>query len=131
MVDTYTEGPRAGEFRLSRDDAMGSRTVENGTVAQGQNLVAGQLVMLSGGKLVAQDGELTTDGELVTKPCGIVIDNVNASSTGSNADTPAAYVARDEAVKGPFLTFPDETTDGDERALCVAALAELGIIVRD
>jgi hypothetical protein len=128
-MTTKTEGRHAAEFILS--EANGNRSRENGTVAQGQTLVAGEVVMLSAGKLVTQDGALDTGGELVTASEGIILDNVDTSSDGTNADTPAAYIKRDAEVNGNLVTFPPETTDTGERAATVASLASLGIIVRD
>lgn len=129
MTDTYTQGPRAAEFILS--EANGSRSRENGTVAQGQNLAAGQVVMMSAGKLVAHDGTLDGNDDVVTAAAGVLIHNVDASSTGQNADVAAAYVARDAEVNGNLLVFPTESSDGGERVAVVASLETLGIRVRD
>ena len=129
MPEVRTEGSRAAAFILS--EANGHRSRENGTVAQGENLAAGQAVMLSGANLVAQDGALDTAGDLVTPTVGLLIYNVDASATGLDADTAASFLARDAEVNGNLLTFPTETTAGGERAAVVAGLALLGIEVRD
>lgn len=125
-MTTLTEGRRAAEFVLS--EANGNRSRENGTVVTGQDLVAGQLVQDNGaGKLTAYTGTLNTAGALIAEAVGILLYDVDASL----ADVDASYIARDAEVNGNILTFPDETTDGDERANAVASLATLGIIVRD
>jgi hypothetical protein len=127
-MTVFTEGRHAAEFILS--EANGQRSRKNGVVSSGQNLVAGQLVQLSGTELVAKDENLETDGSVTTAVEGILLEPVNASSTGTNADTPAAYIARDAEVNVNLLTFPAESTAGGEQAACIAGLALLGIIAR-
>jgi hypothetical protein len=127
-MTVFTEGRHTAEFILS--EANGNRSRENGIVTSGQNLAAGAVVMLSAGKLVIHNGTLDTGLDVVTAVAGILLESVNASSTGTNADTPAAYIARDAEVNGDLLTYPTESTAGGEEAACNASLALLGIIVR-
>ncbi len=127
-MTVFTEGRHAAEFILS--EANGQRSRENGEVAAGETLAAGEIVELSGGKLVAASGDLETDGSLTTPAAGILLAPVDASTEGTNDDTPAAYIARAAEVNGNLLKFPPETTGGNERALYIASLAELGIVVR-
>lgn len=125
-MTTLTEGKHAGEFIIS--EANNTRSREVATVASGQNLVAGQAVQLSAGKLIAFTGTLNTDGDVITAPVGILFDNVDASSTGANADvTGCVYIARDAEVALDKLTIPTGT---DENPAAIDALATLGIICR-
>lgn len=125
-MTTLTEGMHAGEFILS--EANGQRSREVATVASGQNLVAGQAVQLSATKLVAFTATLNTDGDVITAPVGILFDNVDASSTGANADvTGCVYIARDAEVSLDKITIPTGT---DENPAAIEALAALGIIAR-
>ena len=123
-----TEGRHTAEFILS--EANGRRSRENGTVKSGEILAAGQLVQLDTGKLVAFDGATDSAGDLVVEATGIILGPVDASATGTNADTPAAYLARDAEVNDNVLVFPTETSGGNEHANAVASLALLGILVR-
>lgn len=124
-MTTLTETRHAGHFIQS--EANGSRARQKATVASGQNLVAGEVVMLSAGKLVAHDGLLTTDGDVVTEAAGIMFDAVDASG-GDVADS--VYVAADAEVKDDALTYPAESTAGGEKAAVVASLAKLHIYPR-
>lgn len=130
-MTVLTEGKHAAAFIVS--EANNTRSRKTGTVASGQTLVAGQVVQLSAGKLVAKDGTLNTALEAVTAAEGIMWDNVDASSTGPLGATDIAgcvYIARDAEVNGSELTYPTETTAGGEEAAVNASLATLGIIVR-
>lgn len=120
-----TETNHAGAFLES--EANGYRSRKTGTVASGQNLAAGEVVMLSGGNLVAHDGVLATDGSVVTAVEGIMFDAVDATG---GAVSGAVYIARDAEVKTDKLTFPTETTAGGEQAGCTDSLEDLGIIAR-
>ena len=122
-MTTLTEGRHAAEFILS--EANGQRSRENGTVKSGQNLAAGQVVQLDTGQLKAFLGPVDTAGLLVTEAVGIVIYPVDA--TLGTVDV--SYIARDAEVNGKLLTYPAETSIGEE-ALANASLALLGIIVR-
>lgn len=131
-MTTFTEGKHPGEFLLS--EANGHRSRKTGTVLSGQALVAGQVVALSGGKLIAMPGTLDTDGNLTATAVGVMFDNVDASSAGpfgAGDRAGAVYIARDAEVLADKLTFPDETTDGDEQAQVTTQLASLGIVCRD
>ena len=124
-----SEGPHRGEFLLSEEPGDRSRDVV--TVAQGQNLPAGRIVQVSGNNVVAADGLSDSDGNLIATVAGILYDNVDASADGSNADTPAVIINADATVMRSKLTYPDETSDGNEQALLDAALLALGIKVRE
>lgn len=127
-MTTLTESPRTGEFLLS--EAAGTRSRENGTLVSGQDLEDGTvLAEIVGG---ADDGKLTayvpgaedTDGPIPA--AGILYGAVDASG----GDKPCAYIARDAEVKGDFLVYGAEDTDGAEHGNTVTALKALGIIVR-
>lgn len=129
MADTLNEGKHRGEFIVS--EANGTRSRKTGTVTSGQKLDAGEIVMLSGGKLVAHDGTLDTAGAVVTPVEGIMLDNVDASATGANADVPGAvYIHKDAEVNDAELTYPAESTAGGEKAGVVASMADLGLVPR-
>ncbi len=128
-MTTFTEGRHTAEFIIS--EANHQRSRENGIVKVGQNLVAGEIVQADGtGDLITADGALDSAGDVVTPVAGILIDNVDASATGSNADTPAAYIIGEAEVNGNLLTYPDESTAGGEKVATVASLAALQIRVR-
>lgn len=128
-MTTKTQGPRRGDFIQS--EANGTRSRDTGTVASGQNLQAGEVVMLSAGKLVAHDGDLDSAGDVSTPVAGVMFDNVDASATGANADVPGAVIiARDAEVSDADLIFPDESSAGGEKAAVTASLKSLGIIPR-
>lgn len=130
MTEVFEQGPRAAEFILS--EANGQRSRDNVTVKQGETLAAGEMFQLDEtGDAVAVDATLDSNDALVTAIAGIMIYAVDASSSGTNADTPAAAIVRDAEVNGNLLTFPDESSAGGERAACVTSLAALGVIVRD
>lgn len=118
-----------GEFIVS--EANGTRSRATATVTSGQNLAAGTVVVMSGGKLIASDGDTNTAGTTLSdSPVGILFAAVDASSTGANADVPdCVYIARDAEVKDALLTYGDEATDGDH-ALQTTALEALGIYAR-
>lgn len=127
-MTVFTESQRAGEFIKSQGNGDISREVA--TLASGQKVVDGTIMVFSATKLVAAAAtDVTSDG--VTELAGIVIGNWDASATGTNADIlRVPYIARDAEVVGALLTYPEETTEGDETAAFVAALAEQTIIVR-
>lgn len=125
-MPVLTEGQHPGEWLVSQ--ANGTRSREEATVAQGQKLVDGQLVQLSGGKLVAKAVTLTTEGDFATAIEGIVIGDQDASATGTNADIKhVAYIKRDAEVKQDLLTFPAGTP---QLAQAIVELEAMGIIVR-
>lgn len=124
-----TEGRHTAEFILS--EGPGSISRESGIVKVGQNLKAGEVVQKDGtGDLIAADGILNTAGDVETEVAGILLDNVDASASGENADTPAAYIARLAEVNNNLLTYPTESTAGGEKAATNASLAKLIIIAR-
>lgn len=124
---TFTEGRHAAEFVLS--EANGGRSRESATIAVGQDLAVGQIVEDDGtGKLTAMTGTLNTAGALITQAKGVVL---YAGASDSATSQAVAYIARDAEVNGNLITFPAETTTGDERNKTIASLALLGIIVRD
>ncbi len=122
---TKTETLHAGVFIAS--EANGERSRETATVKSGENLVVGEVVQLSGGKLVAADGSLDSAGDVVTAVVGIMFDAVDASSADV---TGAVYMARDCEVVDADITYPTESTAGGEKVATVASLAALGIIAR-
>lgn len=127
-MTTLTEGRHTAEFLVSDVmEATGTRSRETATVASGQNLVAGTVVMFSAGKLVRHNGALDSNGLLQTDVAGIIYDNVDA--TGGDV-TGAVYIARDAVVNGAELTYPTQTSGGEEEEQIDDALLELGIIVR-
>ena len=123
-----TEARHTAEFILS--EGPGSISRESGTVLKGQKLKAGEVVQLSGAKLIAADGLLNTAGDVQTEVAGIVIDAIDASATGADADVAAAYIARLAEVNNNLLTYPTESTAGGEKAGVNASLAKLNIIAR-
>jgi len=126
-MTTLTEAFPPANFVLS--EAAGTRSRESAAITVGQTLVVGEIVEDDGsGGLTAMSGTLDSAGDLVTQAKGIVL---YAGSSTSAASETVAYIARDAEVNGNLLTFPTETTVGNERVLTIASLALLGIIVRD
>jgi hypothetical protein len=124
-MTTKTEGRHAAEFILS--EANGNRSRENGTLASGQNLIAGTVLMDNGdGKLRALSAAQTVAGQLDGDVKGVLIEATDASG----GDTQVAYIARDAEVNGNLITLLTETTGGAETAAATAGLLALGIIVR-
>lgn len=126
-MTTLTEGRHAAEFVLSESNGMRSRA--SAAITVGQTLVVGQIVQDDGsGGLTVMTGSLDSVGALVTQAKGILL--YAGASTTADVET-VSYIARDAEVNGNLITFPTETTVGDERNLTIASLALLGIIVRD
>ncbi|HDZ74384.1 MAG TPA: head decoration protein [Aurantimonas coralicida] len=124
-----TEARHTAEFILS--EGPGGISRDNGTVLKGQKLKVGEVVQKDGaGKLIAADGNLTSAGDVQTEVAGIVIDAIDASATGADADVAAAYIARLAEVNNNLLTYPAESTAGGEKAAVNASLAKLFIIAR-
>ena len=120
-----TENRPAASFILS--EANGQRSRENGTLVSGQNLAAGTVVMDNGeGKLTAYTALDVTDGA-VDEAKGILIYAGDASA----GDISVSYIARDAEVNQKLITFPAETTVGDEEEHTIASLELIGIICRD
>lgn len=124
-MTTFTESLHAGSHIAWEADTQISR--ETGTVASGQTLKAGQVVMLSGGNLTAHTGVLNTDGTLVNDVEGIMFDAVDASG---GAVSGAVYSKRLTVVKDDDLTYPAESTAGGEKAACKVNMATNMIIAR-
>lgn len=126
-MTTLTEGRHAAEFVLS--EANGQRSRASADITVGQDLDVGRIVQDDGtGKLTAYTGALNTAGAVITQAKGILL-YAGASTTADVANV--AYIARDAEVNGNLLTFPTETSTGNERANAITSLALLGIIVRD
>jgi len=119
---TLTEGKHRREFLVSQGN--GGISWEQGTVAMGQVLVAGQVCAIVGGELVAHDAAL--DSNDVAVPAVVIDDNVDATEEAK----PATYLARLAEVNLSDLTYPAETTSGGEEANIIAALAVNNIITR-
>ncbi|TPN53988.1 head decoration protein [Mesorhizobium sp. B1-1-7] len=109
-------------FLISEEADFKSR--EAATVAAGQNLVAGQVVEFSAGKLVACSGETDIAGNLVTDVIGILLKAVDATE-GDVAD--CAYVARAADARDDLLKYP--LAPGVKRAV-VASLKKIRIRAR-
>ncbi len=124
-MTTKTEPLHTGGFIVS--EANGFRSRETATVLSGQTLVAGEVVQLSGTKLIAASGSLDSADDVSTAVVGIMHAAVDASS--ADVDN-AVYIARDAEVVDADLTYPDESTAGGEKVATVASLAALGIIAR-
>jgi hypothetical protein len=124
MTNPLTESVHAAEFIIS--EANGHRSRENGTLASGQNLAAGAVVMFSGDNLTAYTAGAVTDGG-TDEAAGILINAVDAST----AAQPCCYIARDAEVNLNLLTYPAESTAGGEKDNTIASLKLLGIIARE
>lgn len=129
---TKVEGKHAGEFIMREQPIQYGR--EAAVVASGQNLVDGQLVQLSGGKLIAKATTLNSAQTAFTVPIeGIIIGNWNQSASGpdgavDSAD-PAPYLKRGPAIlRDESVTFPVGAT---QKSVALTALAAMGIITRN
>lgn len=120
-MTTLTEAAHAAEFILS--EANGKRSRESAEVDTGQTLVAGEVVQFNGDKLTSFTADTNTAGSVITAACGVVI-------YPGVAGEKIAYLARDAEVNKNLITYPDETTTGNEEANTFASLAALGIIAR-
>lgn len=117
-MTTQTEGLHTAEFLVS--EANGTLSRKTGTVKSGETLKVGELVMLSGGELVAHDGSLdTAGGDVVTPVEGIMYEAVDATG---GAAAGKVYVDRLAEVVDDLLTYPAETSAGGEKAACQASL---------
>lgn len=114
-MTALSEGRHAAEFIIS--ESNGQRSRENGTVKSGENLAAGEVVMLDGTKLVAYDGATGSTA------IGVMIAAVDATG----GDAKGAYIARDAEVNGDILTVAGNAGDA---TVYSADLAAVGIIVR-
>jgi hypothetical protein len=101
-------------------EANGHRSRENGTLASGEDLAAGTVLMVSGANLV----EYVVDTDSVC--AGILLYTTDASA----AAKAVSYLARDAEVNLKLLTYPQSTDESEDEA-SIAALLELGIVCRD
>lgn len=120
-MTTYTETAHTGEFILS--EANGHRSRGSRTIATGVTLVAGEVFQLSGDEATTFTGDLDSEGALETQAAGIAI------AAGAAGET-IATLERDAEVNLNLITYPAETTYGDEEDNTIASLALLGIITR-
>ena len=120
-MTTFTEAAHAAEFILS--EANGFRSRESREIATGITLKAGEVFQLSAGKATTFTGSVDSSGDLVTQAAGIAI---YAGTAGDKIAT----IERDAEVNLNCLTYPAETTSGDEEANTIASLKLLGIITR-
>lgn len=119
MTTIFTEARHAGEFII--DEAEGTRSRDNGSVASGQTLVAGTVVQFDGGsRLIAYTGDEFTNGE-EDEAQGILIPAVD--STGGHVA--AAFISRSAEVNINLLTYP-----AAKQAVMIQSLKRLGIICR-
>lgn len=117
---TLSEGRHRGEYLVS--EANGHRSRETITLTMGQNLSAGTVLGVVGGKHVQLDPQAVTGAEVAV---AVLYDNVDATA----ADTPAVITARDAEVNGGELVWPAGITEL-EKATAVGQLADANIIVR-
>lgn len=121
----FTEGFHPEEFLLSEGNGGISR--EEGVLTAGQNVVDGQAVVFSGGKLIAAVGTPDSDGDADENVAGLV-----CGSYDVDADTKVAYIARLATVRASAVKL--HTTEGGGAAAATAAvkltLARQFIILR-
>lgn len=116
----FTENEKTRTFGFILAEANGMRSRENVTVASGQGVLkAGQVMK---GALTAL--QAYTDGSTATAILGYAVD-----ATSEAVDV--AAIVRDCEVNLKGLTFPEESTSGNESADVVASLKLLGIICRN
>lgn len=131
MVTVLTEGQRPGEYLVSELDRRYTR--DEGTVAKGEIVADGDILILSGGKLYVLDEtrDFDTADALAATFAGIAWGPLDASATGADADVlKVPYVARACIVRESYLTLP---TDATRKASVLAALAAVNptIVVID
>jgi hypothetical protein len=113
-----TEGQHKGEFLVS--EANGTLSREVGTLASGNTVNDGQVLALSGGKLVASVGNAGSE---------VLVGIVLGSHDASAADKPdVPYVARLAEVDGSLVTV--DATDPEPDAAVWTELKALNIISR-
>lgn len=119
-MQPITEKGHAGGFLLS--EANGSRSREEVTILEGQNLAAGAVLgrITSGGKYVEYDNDGTDDG----RRTAVAI--LYAAADASDGDVQATAIVRDAEVNGEELVWQSS----DEVAAGITDLAAVGIIVR-
>ena len=104
-MTVFTEGFYTGEYILS--EANGKRGRGKGTVAIGNELVAGAIVELTGGEYVP-----ATNGG--TDPVAISYAPVNATEAAVEG---AVFSVRDTVVKKDNIGYPEGFDDAMETAL--------------
>lgn len=115
-----TEGRHSGEFILSM--ANGNQSVDNGTLASGENLGAGTVLALVAGEWMQLiPGSSSTEQDAA----GILLSAVDASL----AAKPCVVVVRAAEVNGKALVWPDGISDPAKDA-AIEQLRVLGIVVR-
>jgi len=125
MATIITEGFYSGHYVVSEANggATGvSRSIGTITVLSGQNLIAGAVIMDDG---AGKENEFDGVGAAI----GVLFDNVDASSTGANADVDGcAYHSRDCQVNGLELQYhvAINQTQKDQSAV---DMATTGILV--
>ena len=122
LSKVLNQGVRPGEFLLSH--AERTRSLENVTITGGAPVTAGSVMgkVTAGGSFVPLDTAAVDGSE---GAAGIVLYNYDAT----DADVEGVMVVRDAEVIGDALIWPDGIAAGDKTA-AIAALADLGIIVR-
>lgn len=122
IVDT----PYLGEIILWEEEVRYSRSV--GTLIAGQKLAAGSVLGLitASGKLT-QLAPAAVDGSQTA--VGVLVFPVDASATGTNADTAAVYLARISIVKDTGLVYPGGIT-GPQKIAANSQLQTAGILIR-
>lgn len=116
----FSENEKTRAFGFVLSEANGQRSRANLVVASGQGVLpAGQVMK---GALTAL--QAYTDGSTATAILGYGVD-----ATDEAIDV--AGIVRDAEVNLKALTFPEESTSGNEAADVKASLKLLGIICRD
>ncbi|BBK30302.1 bacteriophage lambda head decoration protein D [Stella humosa] len=120
-----TETRHAGGFMVS--EANGFRSRETVTVLSGQVLQAGTVLgrITASGKYVAWEASTSAEADGSTTVRAILYGPVDATA----GDTKGVIVIRDAEVNGGELVYP-AGTQPQEKAVAIAALLALGIIVR-
>lgn len=126
MPTTLSEGRHTAEYILS--EAAGLRSRETVVLEAGQIVVPGTPVgiVTASGKYHPFDQDAADGTE---DAAGVAYAAVDASATGTNADTDMVITARDSEVVGARLEWPADITD-PEKLAAEAELEALGIIVR-
>ena len=123
-----TEGRHKEEFLVS--EGNGSISRDAATLASGQKVTDGTVLVFSAGKLQAAAGTLNSSNKATETFAGIVSGSWDASSTGTNADiTGVPYIAR-YAEYNPNRVTLYSGSDSTHNTAIKAALAALGLIAR-
>jgi hypothetical protein len=112
---TLTEGKHKAECLIS--EANGSRSRDKATLLDGQVIVDGQIVTLSGGKYQAAVGTETAS------TLAVALGNYK----DVNADQDIVVLKRDCEVRESVLTV---TGNSGNRTTAIASLLTLGIVAR-